>query len=136
MVIKGTLVWLSQIFNTAIQLNPRYAKAYYSRAMVWLRQQEWGKAKADLTDAKDMNIDIIVLFHNDYQSVQDFEKQIGVKLPDDIAALLMQQEQKTRTQSVQENLLGPSSEVDRRSFEEIAEMRAQQARSNPNPIHI
>lgn len=63
---------------------------------VWLHKQEWEKAKADLTGAKDMDVDIVALFHNDYQSVPDFEKQIGVKLPDDISAMLMQQEEKTR----------------------------------------
>ena len=123
-------------FNTTIQLNPHYAKAYYSRAKVWLHQQKWEKAKADLTDAKDMNMDIVVLFHNDYQNISDFEKQVGVKLPDDIAAMLMQKEEKTPTQLVEESLFRPSSGINPRSIEIMAEERAQQARSNPTAIHI
>ena len=123
-------------FNTTIQLNPRYAKAYYGRAKVWLHEQEWEKAKVDLTGAKDMDIDIVALFHNDYQSIPDFEKQIGVKLPDDLSAMLMQQEKETRIQPMEESLFRPSSEIYRPSFEKIAEILAQQARSNPKAIHI
>jgi tetratricopeptide (TPR) repeat protein len=119
-------------FNTTIQLNPHYARAYYSRAKVWLHQQKWEKARADLTDAKDMNMDIAVLFHNDYQSIPDFEKQIGVKLPDDIAAMLMQQEEKTQTQPVEESLFQRSNEIDRRLFEVIAKKLAQQERRTQN----
>ena len=74
-------------------------KAYYSRAKVWLHQQKWEKARVDLTDAKKMNLNISVLFHNDYQNILDFEKQSGVKLPDDIATMLMLQEQKTQMQT-------------------------------------
>ena len=97
--------------NTTIQLNPRYAKAYYSRAKVWLHQQKWEKARVDLTDAKKMNLDISVLFRNDYQNILDFEEKIGIKLPDDIATMLMLQEQKTRTQLIEGNLFQSSKGI-------------------------
>lgn len=50
--------------------------------------REWEKAKADLRTAKDMGIDIVAAFHNDYESVADFEAKHGVEVPEDIAALL------------------------------------------------
>ena len=50
--------------------------------------QEWEKARADLTTAKGMEFDIVAYFHTDYENVEDFEAQHGVKVPEDIAALL------------------------------------------------
>ena len=111
--------------NTTIQLNPRYAKAYYSRAKVWLHQQKWEKARVDLTDAKKMNLDISVLFRNDYQNILDFEEQIGIKLPDDIATMLMLQEQKTQTQLIEESLFQSSKGISS-SLEEKETMLALQ----------
>lgn len=35
-----------------------------------------------------MGADIIASFHNDYASVEDFEQNTGIQLPEDIAALL------------------------------------------------
>ena len=85
---KGEFDGAIQNFNTAINLNPEYADAYYNRGGVWLHLSEWEKARADLNTAKDMGIDIVASFHNDYESVADFEKTHGVKVPEDIAALL------------------------------------------------
>lgn len=75
-------------YNTAITLNANYAETYYNRGEAWLHLQEWQKAKADLTTAKDKGVDIVAGFQNDYNDVVDFEKQTGIKLPEDIAALL------------------------------------------------
>ncbi len=79
-----------------------------------------------LLDAKKMNLNISVLFHNDYQNILDFEKQSGVKLPDDITTMLMLQEQKTQTQLIEESLFQPPSKNNRRSFEDIAKKLTQQ----------
>ena len=76
-------------FDTAIQLQPDDARAYNNRGEVWLHLQEWEKAKSDLITAKDMGEDIIDTFHNDYESVEDFEQKTGIQLPADIAALLI-----------------------------------------------
>ncbi len=38
--------------------------------------------------AKNMGVDIIAAFQNDYANVADFEQKHNVKLPEDIAALL------------------------------------------------
>ena len=55
---------------------------------MWLHLSEWEKAKADLSTAKEMGNDIAESFHNDYESVEDFEAKHGVKVPEDIASLL------------------------------------------------
>ena len=77
-------------YSKAIDLNPYSAMIYSNRGEAWLHLKEWEKAKADLIIAKDMGNDIVESFHNDYESVEDFEAKNGVKLPEDIAALLRQ----------------------------------------------
>ena len=72
----------------AIDLNPELTEAYSIRGEVWLHLKKWRKAKADLTTAKKMGVDIIESFHNDYESVEEFEAKLGVWVPKDIAALL------------------------------------------------
>ena len=63
-------------------------RVYNDRGEAWLHLQEWEKAKSDLITAKDMDVDIIAAFHNDYESVEDFEQKTGIQLPEDIVALL------------------------------------------------
>ena len=75
-------------FNKTIALNPEDANSYSNRGVAWLHLKEWQKAKADLTTAKDMGVDIVAFFQNDYESVEPFEAKNGVTLPKDIAALL------------------------------------------------
>ena len=77
-----------QDYNMAITLNPAYAEAHYYRGEAWLRLREWDKAKADLGAAKFKVLDIIAAFHDTYKSVGHFERKIGIKLPENIAALL------------------------------------------------
>ena len=85
---KGELNRAIQDYTKAIELKPDYANSYYNRAEVLLHLQEWDKAEANFVDAKDMGLDIIASFHNDYASVEDFEQKTGIRLPPDIAALL------------------------------------------------
>ena len=75
-------------YNITIELDPNYAEAYSNRGEAWLRLQKWEKAKSDLTTAKDKGEDIIAIFHNAYEGVEDFEQKHGIKLPADIAVLL------------------------------------------------
>ena len=77
-----------QEYNIAIDLSPEHAEAYTMRGMAWLHLSEWEKAKADLNTAKEMGIDIVDLFHNCHESIEDFEAWLGVKVPEDIDALL------------------------------------------------
>ena len=78
-------------YNRAIQLKPDFVTiTYYNRGEAWLHLEEWDKARADLTVARDMGIDIIALFHNDYGSVEAYERRNRIKLPKDIATMLTQ----------------------------------------------
>ena len=77
-----------QDFDKAIELNPDLAGAYFNRGCTWLHLGEWEKAKADLTTAKNMGVDIVVMFRLQYGSVADFERKYDLELPEDIAAML------------------------------------------------
>ena len=85
---KGEIDRAIQDFNTAIDLNPELADAYSNRGEVWLHLSEWEKAKGDLTTAKNMGVDLVAAFHNYYGSIENFETKHGVKMPEDIVALL------------------------------------------------
>ena len=85
---KGEFDVAIQDFTTAIELNPELADAYSNRVLAWLHISEWENAKADLTTAKERGHDIIKSFHSAYESVEAFEAKNGIKLPEDIAALL------------------------------------------------
>ena len=85
---KGKFDNAIQDFNKTIDLKPDHANAYTNRIAAWLYLRKWEKARADLRTAKDMGIDIIDFFHNNYESVAAFEWKHGVKVPEDIAALL------------------------------------------------
>lgn len=61
---------------------------FYSRGVMRLYLKEWEQAKADLTTAKNMGLDIIAFFRNFYASVANFESRIGFALPDNITAML------------------------------------------------
>ena len=87
---KGEIDRAIKNYNTAIELNPNDSIAYCNRGEAWLRLKEWNKAKSDLITAKQMGLDIIASFRNDYRNVEAFEKRHGVKLPEDIALLLTQ----------------------------------------------
>ena len=63
-------------------------ETYYNRGMVWLHQQEWEKAKADLIEAQDKGFDIGTAFHNIYETIEAFEATLEVQVPEDIATLL------------------------------------------------
>ena len=75
-------------YNKAIELNPNLAEAYNNRGTVWLHLEDWEKARFDLTVAKAIGADIVTEFRNDYESIPDFERKHGLKLPDDIAEML------------------------------------------------
>ena len=68
--------------------KPDLAEAYCNRGEARLHLQEWKKAKADLTTAKDRGLNIVAEFRKTYGTVVDFAEKNGVKLPEDIAALL------------------------------------------------
>ena len=71
-----------------IELDSDDAKAYYDRAIVWLCMENWSKAKVDLTEARNKGADIVALFANACEDVNNFEQKVGVKLPEDIVEML------------------------------------------------
>ncbi len=79
-------------FNKTIELKPDYAEVYTNRGKAWLHQKEWEKARSDLIFARERGVDIIASFHNDYESVADFEQKNGITLPQDLAAMLTRQQ--------------------------------------------
>jgi tetratricopeptide (TPR) repeat protein len=75
-------------FTKAIALNPDFAEAYYDRGEAWLHLGQWERAKSDLTTARNMEVNLITAFDYLYEDAQDFEQTNGVKVPEDIAAML------------------------------------------------
>ena len=53
-----------------------------------MQRKEWDKAKSDLYEAKNKDMDIIGTFRSEHKSVADFEKQYIIKVPEGIKAML------------------------------------------------
>ena len=83
---------LPQDFRLDVLASPNtvgeFTNAYRNRGEAWLRLQEWEKAKADLTTARDMGIDSIAKFQSAFGSISNFERINDIQLPEDLAALL------------------------------------------------
>ena len=75
-------------FNKAVDIDPNSGSIYCNRGEAWLHLSEWDSARADLAVAEDMGVNIVASFHNDYESVADFERRNGIALPPDIAEML------------------------------------------------
>ena len=89
-VNKGAVDRAIEDYSKALDLKPELALAYYNRGEAWLRLRKWNKAKTDLIAAKNMDVDIIATFRNDYKTVAAFERRHGFQLPEDIAIMLTQ----------------------------------------------
>ena len=90
---KGRINLAIKDYNRAMNLNPDFvAKVYCNRGEAWLRLGEWEKARADLTDARVMGVNIIAAFRNDYGNVVGFKQITGIQLPADLAAMLTPQQ--------------------------------------------
>ena len=85
---KGELNSAIDNFTKAIELNPDCDDAYYNRGMMWLGLQEWEDFRSNLSAAGNVGIDIAIDFRNTFGSVANFEREAGIQLPEDIAALL------------------------------------------------
>ena len=75
-------------YTEVLKLNPNNTYAYYNRGEVRLHLEDWREAKIDLAHAKDRGIDIVAAFHEEYENVVDFQRKIGITLPEDIAEML------------------------------------------------
>ncbi len=85
---KGELNKAIADYTQMLVLKPKFAESYYTRGEAYLRAKQWEEAKRDLTVAILQGVDIADAFHNTHGSIAAFEKEIGVKLPEDILHLL------------------------------------------------
>ncbi len=85
---KGEFDFAIADYTKAIQMDPDSGEVYCNRGLVWLVQQNWDNARADMAAAKRIGLDVSTWFHKLYKSVEDFERIIDAKLPEDIAVLL------------------------------------------------
>ena len=75
-------------YDKTIELKPDWGPAYYNRGLMCLHMEDWEKAESDLATAKNKGMDIVAAFRERYASISYLEKENGVKLPEDIAAML------------------------------------------------
>ena len=76
-------------FTKAIQLDKRLVLAYWNRGFVWLCLANWENARADLIAARSLGVDVVAEFSKSFRSVDDFQRTNGVRLPTDIATMLI-----------------------------------------------
>lgn len=80
-----------QDYDKVLELKPKFAEIYAARGIMSLHVEEWESAKLDLTFARNLRVNVINIFYKLYESVEDFEQKNNVRLPEDIAAILVQQ---------------------------------------------
>ena len=91
--LKGKVDLAIEDFTKAIGLRPKFAEAHYTRGLARLvSKKDWEGAKSDLTDAKNAGLDIVATFRRYNESISYFEQNFGIKLPEDIAAMLTESE--------------------------------------------
>lgn len=77
-----------EYYNNTILLAPEMNATYGNRAECFLHLEEWDNARRDFTTAKNMGLDIVSSFNNDYKDVAAFEDKTGFTVPQDIAEML------------------------------------------------
>ena len=85
---KGEIVSAIDDFTAVMQQYPNHPKAYYNRGIARLHLREWEKAKSDLAFASSRGKVISTVFHYDFGSVTDFQREKSVNLPEDIVSIL------------------------------------------------
>ena len=75
-------------YDIGIKLNSELSEARCNRGEALLHLREWKKARIDLIAAKEMGVDIISSFRNDYIDVEEFKNVNEFELPEDIAEML------------------------------------------------
>ena len=75
-------------YDSAIKLDPEDSDSYYNRGECLLHLEQLDQAKIDIKTAKDMGLDVISAFRNEYKDVADFKSKTDIDLPPDIAEML------------------------------------------------
>ena len=76
-------------YSETIKLEPRYLdKAYFLRGLANLYLEKWQDAKSDLAEARNQGLDIVTSFQSGNPTIADFEERTGIRLPEEIAAML------------------------------------------------
>ena len=76
--------------DLALALNPRNTHALINRGAILMVSSSWQEARADLLAAEELGMDVAWVFGRDYGTVEEFEQQYNVTLPDDIVEILEQ----------------------------------------------
>ena len=76
-------------YKKAMDMNPHNVANYCDLIIIWLQQQNWRNAKACLIAAQSKGVDIISFFSQYYRTLAELEEGIEVKLPKDIASMLV-----------------------------------------------
>ena len=87
----------AQDFTHAINLDRNHREAYCNRAFAYLHMKNWDGAKTDLTTAENMGIDLAAARGERYPTNSGLEESIGVKLPEDIANMLVHTQSPSNT---------------------------------------
>ena len=85
---RGKIGLAMQDFNKAIQLKPNFVNPHINRGITWLQMQAWDYFKSDLAAARNVGVDIAAGLRNAFGSIENFERITGIRLPEDIVALL------------------------------------------------
>ena len=76
-------------YNSAIKLDSEDSGSYYNRGECLLHLGQLDQAKIDIKTAKDMGVDIISAFRNEYENAEDFKEKTDIEeLPPDLAKML------------------------------------------------
>lgn len=86
---KGDINQAAENYRKAIELNPHNTNNSYLLIIIWLQEQNWENAKMDIIAAQNRGIDVINLFSQYHRTLEELEDGIEVKLPNEIAAMLM-----------------------------------------------
>lgn len=76
-------------YDEVIDLNPEIGEAHGNRGACSLYLEKWDEAREYLTMAKDLGVDLISGFRNDYEDgVAEFKKKTGLTMPQYLAEML------------------------------------------------
>ena len=82
---EEAIVYFNEAIRYEKEAEPRYR---CNRGEAQLHLKKWENALEDLKFAKDRKLNVIASFRNEYESIENFEREIGVTVPPEIKRLL------------------------------------------------